>query len=49
MPGDKLTERRANRRLGEKIDVYAVEQRLREGFADIAEGGATGVSGRKLG
>jgi len=37
--GDEFAERGAERGLSEEIDVDAVENRFREGFADIGERG----------
>jgi len=48
MHRDKLAERGAKRRLGEEIDIDAVEHGLGEGFADIGERRAAGVGRRQF-
>jgi hypothetical protein len=45
---DQFPKRRAKRRIGERIDVDAVQQGFGEGFADIIERSPPGVGGRKF-
>ena len=45
---DEFAKCGAERRLGEGIDVYAVEHRLGEGLADITQRSATRIGGVQL-
>ena len=44
----QFAKRRAERRIGERIDIDAVEQGFRKSFADIGERGPARVGGREF-
>jgi hypothetical protein len=46
--GHQFAKRRAERRIGEGIDIDAVEQRFRESLADIVKRGPARVGGREF-